>query len=81
LYNYSCAFTLPRSLVKLRVRENQSYEPKGGITKADQSIRVFPVTHNLREKELYDIELELGMIAGWMSAEMSPYRMIKNFSA
>jgi len=81
LYNYSCAFTLPRSLVKLRVRENQSYEPKGGITKADQSIRVFPVTHNLREKELYDIELELGMIAGWMSAEMSPYRMIKNFTA
>jgi len=29
LYNYSVAFTLPRSLVKLRVRENQTFEPKG----------------------------------------------------
>jgi len=81
LYNYSVAFTLPRSLIKLWVRENQSYEPKGWITKSDQSIKVYPVTHNLREKDLYDIELEMGMIAGWLSAEHSPYRMLKGFTS
>jgi len=81
LYNYAVAFTLPRSLIKLRVRENQSYDPKWGVTKADQSIRVYPVVHNLREKDLYDITLEMGMIAGGMSATDSPYRMLKKFSA
>jgi hypothetical protein len=81
LYNYSACITLPRSLMKLWVRENQSYDPKGGITKADQSIRVFPVIHNLREKELFDLELELGLIAGGLSAEKVPFRFIKNFAA
>lgn len=82
LYNYPVGFTLPRSLIKMRVRENQSYQPKGGITKADQSIRVYPVVHNLREKELFDITVELGMIAGGMSEGVkAPYRVIKNFYA
>jgi len=82
LYNYSNAFTLPRSLIKLRVRENQTYEPKWGITKADQSIRVYPVIHNLREKDLFDMELELGLIAWGMSeGARSPYHQIKFFSA
>lgn len=80
LYNYSVAFTLPRSLVKLRVRENQGFNPKGGITKADQSIKLYPVIHNLREKELYDMELELWLIAWGMSSVPAPYRMIKNFA-
>lgn len=82
LYNYSNAFTLPRSLIKLRVRENQTYEPKWGITKADQSIRVYPVIHNLREKDLFDMELELGLIAGGMSeGARSPYHQISHFTA
>ena len=82
LYNYPVGFTLPRSLIKMRVRENQSYQPKGGITKADQSIRLYPVIHNLREKELYDITVELGMIAGGISeGTKAPYRVIKNFYA
>lgn len=82
LYNYPVGFTLPRSLIKLWVRENQSYNPKGGVTKADQSIRLYPVIHNLREKELYDLTLELGMIAGGMSEGVkAPYRVIKNFYA
>lgn len=82
LYNVSAAFTLPRSLIKLRVRENQNYEPKGGISKADQSIKVYPVIHNLREKDLYDMELELGMIAGGISeGTRSPYHMVLGFTA
>lgn len=78
---YSVAFTMPKSLVKLWVRENQNYAPKGWVTKADQSIRVYPVIDNIREKDQFDIEFELGMIAGWMSATNSSYRMIKWFSA
>lgn len=82
LYNYSVGVTLPRSLVKLWVRENQSYNPKGGFSKADQSIRLYPVVHNLREKELYDMEFELGLIAGGMSEGTgAPYKFIKHFSA
>lgn len=78
---YSVAFTMPKSLIKLWVRENQMYEPKGWVTKADQSIRVYPVIDNIREKDQYDIEFELGMIAGWMSATNSSYRMLKGFTA
>lgn len=82
LYNYPIGFTLPRSLIKMWVRENQGYQPKGWVTKADQSIRLYPVIHNLREKELYDITVELGMIAWGMSEwTKAPYRCIKNFSA
>lgn len=82
LYNYPVGFTLPKSLIKLWVRENQGVDPKGGVTKADQSIRVYPVTHNLREKELYDLTVELGMIAGGISEGVkAPYRVIKNFYA
>lgn len=78
---YSVAFTVPRSLMKLWVRESQTFEPKNGITKADQSVRIYPVIHNLREKSLYDLEFELGMIAGGISAVDCPYRMIVGFVA
>lgn len=81
LYSYAVAFTVPRSLVKLWVRENQSFEPKRGITRADQSVRIFPVIHNLREKELYDMEFELWLVAGWISSSECPYRMLKNFAS
>ncbi len=78
---YSVAFTMPKSLIKLWVRENQGYAPNGWVTKTDQSIRVYPVIDNNREKDQFDIEFELGLIAGWMSATNSSYRMLKGFSA
>ena len=77
---FSVAFTMPKSLIKLWVRENQTFQPKGWITKADQSIRIYPVVHNLREKELFDMEFELWLIAGWMSADDSSYRMLTGFT-
>lgn len=79
LYKTSVAFLVPRSLVKLFVREAQDFEPKRGISKADQSVRLYPVITNLREKSLYDIEFELGLIAGGMSASPAPYHMILGF--
>ena len=82
LYNYPVAFIFPRSLIKLWVRENQDFEPLRGISRADQSIRVFEVKHNIHEKRLFDLEFELGMIAGGLSlGSLAPFRMIKNFSA
>ena len=59
LYKHSVAFIVPRSLTKLFVRESQDFEPKRGISKADQSVRLYPVITNLREKSLYDMEFEL----------------------
>lgn len=79
LYSTSVAFLVPRSLVKLWVRENQDFEPKRGISRADQSVRLYPVIHNLREKALYDIEFELGLIAGGLSADPAPFRMVTGF--
>ena len=78
---YSVAYTVPRSLMKLWVRESQDFEPKRGITKADQSVRIYPVIHNLREKSLYDIEFELGLIAWGISSAECPYRMITWFTS
>ena len=80
LYNTSVAFTLPKALVKLWTRENQEFAPKGWVTKADQSIRFYDVINNLREQKSYDMVWECGMIAGWMSANQSPYHMIKGFA-
>lgn len=80
LYSKSVAFIVPRSLVKLFVRENQEFEPKGGITRADQSVRIYSVIHNLREKALYDMEFELGLVAGGMSSNPAPYRMVYDFN-
>ena len=80
LYNYSVAFTLPKALVKLWTRENQEFAPKGGVTRADQSIHFYDVINNLREQKSYDMVWECGMIAGGMSAKQSPYHMIKNFA-
>ena len=79
LYNYSVAFTLPKALVKLWTRENQEFNPKGGVTRADQSIHFYDVINNLREQKSYDMVWECGMIAGGLSAAQSPYHMIKNF--
>ena len=80
LYNYSVAFTLPKALVKLWTRENQEFAPKGGVTRADQSIHFYDVINNLREQKSYDMVWECGLIAGGMSAVQSPYHMIKNFA-
>lgn len=80
LYNYSVAFTLPKALVKLWTRENQEFNPKGWITRADQSIKFYDVITNLREQKSYDIEWECWMIAGGISAKQSPYHMIKKFA-
>ena len=79
LYNYSVAFTLPKALVKLWTRENQEFNPKWGVTRADQSIHFYDVINNLREQKSYDMVWECGLIAGGMSAKQSPYYMIKNF--
>ena len=79
LYNYPVAFTLPKALVKLWTRENQEFNPKGWITRADQSIKFYDVITNLREQKSYDMEWECWMIAGGISAVQSPYHMIKNF--
>ena len=80
LYSYSVAFTLPKALVKLWTRENQEFNPKGWITRADQSIKFYDVITNLREQKSYDIEWECWMIAGGISAKQSPYHMIKKFA-
>lgn len=80
LYNYSVAFTLPKALVKLWTRENQEFNPKGGVTRADQSIHFYDVINNLREQKSYDMVWECGLIAGGLSAKQSPYHMIKNFA-
>jgi len=80
LYNYSVAFTLPKALVKLWTRENQEFNPKWGVTRADQSIHFYDVINNLREQKSYDMVWECGLIAGGMSAKQSPYHMIKNFA-
>lgn len=80
LYNYSVAFTLPKALVKLWTRENQEFNPKWGVTRADQSIHFYDVINNLREQKSYDMVWECGLIAGGMSATQSPYHMIKNFT-
>jgi hypothetical protein len=81
LYNYPVAFTLPAELIKLWIRPNQSVNEKGAFTATDKSVHIYPVIHNLREKELFDMEIELGLIAGGMSATKTPYKMIKNFVA
>lgn len=80
LYSTSVAFTLPKALVKLWTRENQEFAPKGWVTKADQSIRFYDVINNLREQKSYDMVWECWMIAWWMSANQSPYHMIKGFA-
>jgi hypothetical protein len=71
---------LPKALVKLWTRENQEFNPKGWVTRADQSIHFYDVINNLREQKSYDMVWECGLIAGWMSATgQSPYHMIKGF--
>lgn len=78
LYGYSTCFTAPLGFVKLWVRENQDFDPKAGISRADQSIRFYEVVHNLREKDIFDMEFECGLLPGGMMT--GAYRMIKNFA-
>ncbi len=81
LYKESVGFIMPRSLIKLWVRENQEFVPPRGVTRADQSIKIYDVVTNLREKKLYDLEFEMGLICGGLSSPTCPFRMVKNFQA
>jgi len=78
LYGYSVCFTAPLAYVKLWVRENQEFNPTAWVTRADQSIRFYEVIHNLREKDIYDLEFECGLLPWGMMT--GAYRQIKNFA-
>lgn len=80
LYTTGTAYIVPRSMIKLWVRENQEFNPKGGITRADQSIRLYERITNIRETKSYDMEFELGMIVGGMSlGNRCPVRLVTQF--
>jgi hypothetical protein len=80
LYKYSVAFTAPKSLIGLWIRENQEATQGGkGITKADKSLHFYDVIDNIRERKQFDMEIELGTIFAGMSSADTPYRMITNF--
>lgn len=80
LYTTGTAYIVPRSMIKLWVRENQDFNPKGGITRADQSIRLYERITNIRETKSYDMEFELGMIVGGMSlGNRCPVRLVTQF--
>lgn len=80
LYTTGTAYIVPRSMVKLWVRENQEFNPKGGITRADQSIRLYERITNIREQKSYDMEFELGMVVGGMSlGSRCPVRLVTQF--
>jgi len=78
LYGYSICFAAPLAYVKLWVRENQEFNPTAWVTRADQSIRFYEVIHNLREKDIYDLEFECGLLPWGMMTWA--YRMVKNFA-
>lgn len=80
LYDSSVGFVANRSLLKLWVRENQEFLPKGGVTRADQSIQFAEVVQNIREQKFYDMYFEMGLIAGGLSSNPSPFQMVKNFA-
>lgn len=81
LYTTGTAYIVPRSMIKLWVRENQEFNPKGGVTRSDQSIRIYERITNIREQKSYDLEFELGMVAGGLSlGSKCPIRLITNFS-
>lgn len=80
LYASGTAYIVPRSMIKLWVRENQEFNPKGGITRADQSIRLYERITNIREQKSYDMEFELGMVVGGMSlGTRCPVRLVTQF--
>ena len=80
LYTSGTSYIVPRSMVKLWVRENQEFNPKGGITRADQSIRLYERITNIREQKSYDMEFELGMVVGGMSlGTRCPVRLVTQF--
>jgi len=80
LYSTGTAYIVPRSLVKLWVRENQEFNPKGGVTRADQSIRLYERITNIREQKSYDMEFELGMVVWGMSlGSRCPVRLVTQF--
>lgn len=80
LYTTGTAYIVPRSMIKLWVRENQEFNPKGGISRADQSVRIYERITNIRETKSYDMEFELGMIVGGMSlGSRCPVRLVTQF--
>jgi len=74
--NKSVGFVLPRSLFKFWIRENDSFAPQGGVTKADQSIAIREAVTNIHDKRVFDVYFEMGTIFAGMSASPAPYAMI-----
>lgn len=84
LYPYSMAFIFPKKSIGLWVRENDVYNPTSGVSKADESIRVFERFSNLHECKAYDIYFEMGMYAyGVTNADntQAAFKSIKGFTA
>lgn len=82
LYAGPVAFTMPRELVTAWYRENVGVSEDGTkLIKDDRSVRVYKVIDNVRERDSYDFTFECGVVYGGMGADVTPYRMIKNFKA
>jgi hypothetical protein len=61
----SLAYILPRSLMSLRFRKNQILEDeKGAISSAVTEISVQKQITNIRDKAIFDMSFEAGMILG-----------------
>jgi hypothetical protein len=82
LYPYAMAFIFPKKNIGLWIRENDAYDPANGVSKADESIRVFERYTNLHECKAFDIYFEMGMYAHGVTDTARPsYKSIKNFTA
>ena len=84
LYPHAMAFVFPKKNIGLWVRENDAYDPRNGVTKADESIRVAERYTNLHECKAFDIYFEMGMYAYGISCgdtTQAPFKSIKNFEA
>ncbi len=84
LYPHAMAFVFPKKNIGLWVRENDAYDPRTGVSKADTSIRVAERYTNLHECKAFDIYFEMGMFAYGISCgdtTQAPFKSIKNFEA
>lgn len=84
LYPHPMAFAFPKKNIGLWIRENDVYSPENGVSKADESIRVFERFTNLHECKAYDIYFEMGMYALGISCgdtAQAPYKSMKDFNA
>ncbi len=84
LYPHAMAFIFPKKNIGLWIRENDAYSPINGVSKADESIRVFERFTNLHECKAYDIYFEMGMYAYGITCgdtTQAPFKSIKNFKA